>query len=211
MPAIPEFAFPILGFFVGSIPFGYVIARTKGIDIRQHGSGNIGATNVLRVVGKPQGIVCFVLDFLKGWLPVLLAVQAAAAQNAGSWPAILTALAAILGHNYSPWVGFKGGKGVATSAGALLGLYPIALVIGLITWYVVLKTSRYVSVASMTAAACIPVAVAAQSAITGQWDRVGLGFSLFIGALAILRHRSNIRKLLDGTENRLPDKKSPQA
>jgi glycerol-3-phosphate acyltransferase PlsY len=194
----------------GSIPFGLLVARMKGVDIRKQGSGNIGATNVYRSVGKPYGVAVFCLDFVKGWLPVLAAivlhVRTPGQPDAQILP-ILTALAAILGHNYSPWVGFKGGKGVATSAGALLGLFPVALVIGLLVWYSVMKISRYVSVGSIAAALTIPTVVAVQQFLlwrgSGRWDPYALGFSVFIGALAIWRHRSNIRKLMDGSENRI--------
>jgi glycerol-3-phosphate acyltransferase PlsY len=194
------------GFIAGSIPFGLLVARSKGIDIRKHGSGNIGATNVLRVVGKPYGILVFALDFLKGLLPVLASLKWFAAATNPEWLPIATGLAAILGHNYSPWVGFKGGKGIATSAGVLLGLFPWPLVIGLVVWGVVFKTTRYVSVASMAAAVAIPCAESGIALATGVWRPYSLGFTIAIAILAIWRHRSNIQNLRVGKEHRFGSK-----
>src|SRR5690606_5289406 len=153
----------------------------------QHGSGNIGATNVLRVVGKKHGITCLILDALKGFIPVVLAgnlIQIAGRQIQvpiglpDDWtlvlPAaeavkaqtvhILTALAAVLGHNYSPWVGFKGGKGIATSAGVLLALMPFGVLILLVVWLILFFTTRYVSLASIGAAAALPLVT-----LYGSW------------------------------------------
>ena len=135
---------PVVAFLAGSIPFGLLVARMKGVDIRRHGSGNIGATNVLRAVGKPYGIAVFVLDFLKGLLPVLWAGSALAQHPRADLVGLGTALAAILGHNYSPWIGFKGGKGIATSAGGLVALFPLAVGAAVVFWFVLFKTTRYV-------------------------------------------------------------------
>lgn len=200
---LPDYLPPILGFLAGSIPFGLLVAKAKGVDIRKHGSGNIGATNVFRVVGRPFGIAVFVLDFCKGLGPVLLAGIAA---HPGPGLGILTGLAAILGHNYSPWVGFKGGKGIATSAGVLAGLFPLALVIGLAVWGILFKATRYVSVASMGAAAAIPITEISKAAVTGKWEPYALVFTVVIAALAIWRHRSNLRNLRAGTEHRFTPK-----
>ena len=237
---------PLFAFLLGSIPFGLLIAKAKGIDIRQHGSGNIGATNVLRVVGKKYGITCLLLDALKGFIPVFLAVNLI--RNAGrhqqlqidgleSWaivmPAgkamlvqslqILTGLAAILGHNYSPWVGFRGGKGIATSAGVIIGLAPAVIVLLIIVWGVVFAISRYVSVASIVAAACLPLIVHMGSRFhhvnndkslptlweAGTWNKPLLIFSIVIAILAIWKHRGNIQRLRQGTENRFQRKPKP--
>lgn len=237
---------PLLAFLLGSIPFGLLIAKAKGIDIRQHGSGNIGATNVLRVVGKKYGITCLVLDALKGFIPVFLAVnliriagrhQQLQIDGLESWavvmPAakailvqslqILTGLAAILGHNYSPWVGFKGGKGIATSAGVIIGLAPAVIVLLIVVWLVVFAISRYVSLASIVAAAFLPVIVHLGSRFhhvnndknlptlweAGTWNKPLLVFSLVIAVLAIWKHRSNIQRLRQGTENRFQRKPKP--
>jgi hypothetical protein len=111
------------GFLCGSIPFGYWAGKLKGLDIRQHGSGNIGATNVIRVCGKGIGIPVFILDMLKGWLPTWYAgVHLAAGTSSGTTLAVLAGFAAILGHTFTPWLGFKGGKGVATATGVLIGI-----------------------------------------------------------------------------------------
>lgn len=226
---------PLLAFLLGSIPFGLFIARAKGIDIRQHGSGNIGATNVLRVVGKKHGIICLILDALKGFIPTLLAItlirfegqstsftfqglldQGYVFGAADQWKAqtlqVVTGLLSILGHNYSPWVGFKGGKGIATSAGVLIALAPFAVLILILAWVVIFYTSRYVSVASIGAAALLPPTILYGSwrhgkLATGEWNKPLFVFSVIIAALAIWKHRANIRRLRDGTEARFERKK----
>jgi acyl phosphate:glycerol-3-phosphate acyltransferase len=225
---------PILAFVLGSIPFGLVIGRSQGIDIRQHGSGNIGATNVLRVLGKKYGIPCLILDALKGFIPVALAVNliqitgrqvqvplslpdawilklAAADAIKGQTAQILTALCAVLGHNYSPWVGFKGGKGIATSAGVLLALMPFAVLLLLGIWALLFAITRYVSVASMGAAAVLPLLTLWGSwhhgrIQDGTWNKPLFVLTLAIAILAIWKHRSNIQRLREGTENRFVPK-----
>lgn len=201
---------PVVAFLAGSIPFGLLVARMKGVDIRRHGSGNIGATNVLRAVGKPYGIAVFVLDFLKGLLPVLWAGSALAQHPHADLVGLGTALAAILGHNYSPWIGFKGGKGIATSAGGLVALFPLAVGAAVVFWFVLFKTTRYVSVASMGAAAAIPAALGCQR-LAGFHPPTGaqIAFGLVIATLAIWRHRSNLRNLAAGKEHRFGEKKEP--
>lgn len=196
-----------IGFLCGSIPFGYWAGRLKGIDIRQHGSGNIGATNVIRVCGKAIGIPVFALDMLKGLLPVMWAKAAA---SAGSTPAmdmtsaaaVLTGFAAILGHTFTPWLGFKGGKGVATATGVLIGIAPVAMLAGLGVWLLAFFATRYVSLASMLAAVTVPVTMAAMMGSSGRWDGVLLGFGVLVALLVIVRHRANIKRLLAGKENR---------
>jgi len=205
---MPVFLYPLAAFLAGSIPFGLLVARAKGVDIRAHGSGNIGATNVLRVVGKPYGIAVFILDFLKGLLPVLALRHYAGPEAVGGIAGVATALCAILGHNYPPWIGFRGGKGIATSAGALLALFPIALTAALLIWVIVFKSTRYVSVASIAAAWAIPVAVAVASARSGEWSAPYLVFAFAVAVLATWRHRSNLRNLRNGTEHRFGTKPS---
>ena len=235
---------PIIAFLLGSIPFGLIIARAKGIDIREHGSGNIGATNVLRVVGRRYGITCLILDLMKGLIPVVLAVNLiqiegksgglfqisalqefatnlpAAQQLKGQLVHVLTALAAVLGHNYSPWVGFKGGKGVATSAGVLLGLMPAGIAVLLLVWLIVFLTTRYVSLASVVAAIALPLMTHAGARFhhvnndptlptlwqNGTWNKPLFVFSLVIALLAIWKHRSNLLRLNAGTEHRFTRK-----
>lgn len=209
----------LIGYFLGSIPCGLLIARARGIDIRQHGSGNIGATNVLRTLGKKWGILVFVLDALKGVAAVLLAERlfcAGAASLAGQGGAgvgaacfspahlgIVAALACVLGHNFPVWLKFKGGKGVATTAGVLIGLMPLAAAVAFSTWLVVFYTTRYVSVASIVAAIAIPVTV---WLVQKQPDAL-FAFSVLVAALAIWRHRPNIQRLLAGTESHFEKKK----
>lgn len=194
-------------YLAGSIPFGLLIGKMKGIDVRQHGSGNIGATNVTRVVGKGWGKLCFALDLLKGALPVLL-VKLLFKDEYGLLPSI-AALFAVAGHMFPVWIGFKGGKGVSTAAGAILALCPIPLLTALLTWVIVFLLSRYVSLASILAAALLPV-------YAWIWNRlnicltasaVELGLLTLLAVLSIVKHASNIKRLLNGTENRF-DKKS---
>jgi len=191
-------------FLLGSIPTGYLVARAKGVDIRQHGSGNIGATNVFRTLGKPLGVFVFMVDALKGFAVVWLAGRF---DGASDWAGIIAAVAVIGGHNYTPWLGFKGGKGIATSAGVLLALMPWAVLCIAIVWFVVFKVSRYVSLASISAAAALPVAVAALWSAGCSGNGPLLGFSVLISALAIWRHRTNIQRLRAGTESRFEGKK----
>jgi len=194
----------VLAFVIGATPFGFLAGKMKGIDIRDHGSGNIGATNVLRTLGKPIGITVLILDVLKGAVPVLIAMQV----SESSAIRIATAVAAILGHNYTFWLKFKGGKGIATTGGALLPLLPIPLLSSILLWILTLKTTRYVSVASIVAAITIPVALAIQSLIKKSWDFPLLGLAVFVCLLAIWKHRSNIARLRRGEENRFEKKPS---
>lgn len=222
---------PLLAFLCGSIPFGWIFGKCKGIDIRQHGSGNIGATNVWRVLGKSCGIPCFLLDVLKGLVPTVIGLSLIHFDGmknpmsleilrskadmhpvlAAQLVQVLTGLCAILGHNYSPWVGFKGGKGIATSAGVLIALMPAAVVILIAIWSIVFFFSRYVSLASIIAAAALPLLTVWGSYYHGKfadgtWNKPLLAFSILIGALAIYKHRSNITRLRNGTENRFSKK-----
>ncbi len=222
---------PLLAFLLGSIPFGLLIARAKGIDIRQHGSGNIGATNVLRVVGKKYGISCLLLDALKGFIPVVIAISviqfegmknpmsvSALAQYAQDFSIstaqifqVLTGLCAVLGHNYTPWAGFKGGKGIATSAGVFVALMPAAIVILIVIWLLAFLISRYVSLASIVAAAALPLVTLWGSWFHGKiqngtWNIPLFGFTVILAVLAIWKHRSNIVRLRNGTEHRFTRK-----
>lgn len=194
----------LVAYVVGATPFGFLAGKLKGIDIRDHGSGNIGATNVLRVLGKPVGITVLALDVCKGLLPVLIAKMV----SDSSLVHIATAMAAILGHNYTFWLRFKGGKGIATTAGAILPIMPYALIAAVIGWIIVLKISRYVSLASITAALIIPVTLLVESAVTGVWEWNIFSFGLFVCLLAIFKHRSNIGRLCRGEENRFGKKPS---
>lgn len=199
------------GYVSGATPFGYLAGKLKGMDIRQHGSGNIGATNAIRVLGKGIGIPVFILDLLKGWLPVWLAKAWLITLPEGvalvSTGAVVTGLAAVLGHMFTFWLGFKGGKGVATTTGVLLGIAPVAMLGGLAVWLVFFFTMRYVSLASMMAGVGVAVTMLIQMSRSGQWDMVMLGFGLLIMLLVIVRHRANIQRILAGTEPKAGQKK----
>lgn len=186
-------------FLLGSLPTGYLVARAKGIDIRKHGSGNIGATNVFRTLGKTAGSFVFLVDALKGFAAVWLGTRCG---GGSEWAGIVAAIASIAGHNYTPWLGFKGGKGIATSAGALVALMPTAVLTIAIVWFAVFLATRYVSLASICAAAALPVAVGVLWSAGYGGSAPLFGFSVLIAALAIWRHRSNIKRLLGGTEHR---------
>ena len=203
----------LLAYVAGATPFGYLVAKWKGIDIREHGSGNIGATNVIRVLGKKIGIPVFAMDMLKGLLPVVAArLWCTWTTHEPTWPMLLAALGSVLGHNFTFWLGFKGGKGVATSAGAILALLPAALGVAVVVWLIFFFSTRYVAVASIAAGLSLPLTVLAQRALTGSPALPLLGFATVIGLLAVWRHRSNIQRLREGTENRfIPRSERPTA
>lgn len=213
-------AMPV-AFLIGSIPFGVIIGRAHGIDIRQHGSKNIGATNVLRVLGTKPGALCFALDVLKGLLPTLVAGILAGllgefdipASAALMWLGVM--VCPILGHMFSPWVGFKGGKGVATGLGALLGVCPALTIAGMgafALWIVIVARWRYVGVASSIAAASLPLWIIGAFAAAGNmkwidrpwyvaaWPFLVVTFAL--AALVVFKHRGNIKRTLAGTESK---------
>lgn len=201
---MPLYLTALGAFLLGSVPTGYLVARARGVDIRRHGSGNIGATNVFRTLGKPLGIFVFAVDALKGFAAVWLAARFGGGSD---WAGIIAAVAVIVGHNYTPWLGFKGGKGIATSAGVLLALTPWTVLVATLAWVVFFRATRYVSVASIAASAAVPLSVGAL-----WWSGCGgnpplLAFALVISALAIWRHRSNILRLRDGTEPRFERQK----
>lgn len=214
----------LAAYFLGGIPFGYLIGRAKGVDIRQHGSRNIGATNVGRILGKGFGITCFILDLLKGALPVAIAgwwfnllgkhVAVLSTTDMLLWLAV--AFAAVIGHMFSPYLGLRGGKGVATAFGALLAMWNVLTIPALIAiavWYAALRLFRYVSLASMLAAASVPLACAL-TLIPPNAQDIPLSDSLVqmsrgwppllvtvaIAAIVVYRHRTNIARLRAGTE-----------
>jgi len=200
-------AFGGLSYLLGAIPNGFLIAKVRGIDIRKVGSGNIGATNVYRSISKSMGILTFALDALKGAIPALwFPWQAAhcAQSPLPLWLPLLFGGLAIAGHTWPVYLKFKGGKGVATSAGALIGIAPAAIGIGVLCWLIALVTSRYMSVASIVAALAVPA--------TSWWlyraDGLALPITLTaLGVLIIWRHKGNIQRLTNGTENRFEFKK----
>ena len=204
MPTLGYVLTAVVAYLLGSIPTGFLVAKARGLDIRTVGSGNIGATNVLRSLGKPAGIVVLLADALKGWLAVALLPRFVSSLLPGSadpqtqeWLALDAGICAILGHNYTCWIQFKGGKGIATSAGVITALVPWALVIILGTWIVILALTRYVSLASICAAFVLPFA----AWLTQRSPRI-VSVTAIMGALAIYKHKANIQRLLNGTENR---------
>jgi len=213
-------------YLLGSIPFGYLAAKAKGIDITKVGSGNIGATNALRVLGKPAGIFVLVMDVVKGYVACLLGVfiyinfvyrltglHPSTSDNGihsvevlfdsfGNFP-IIAGIFAVLGHNYTCWLKFKGGKGIATTAGVYLALAPGALLVALVVFILAILLTKYVSVGSIAAAIALPAAVWVL-----QPHNLLLGIvTTALGALAVYKHKGNIQRLRAGTENRLGKKK----
>ena len=192
----------IASYLLGSIPFGFITARlVRKIDIRQHGSGNIGATNVFRVVGKKWGIGVFVCDFLKGLIAPLLVI--AFIPYASNTVILLSAVAVVCGHNWTIFLNFKGGKGVATTVGAMTGLgfiFPnlwMILIVSLIGWIVIFKATRYVSIASMGASGLFFVL----SLVFAVVVEIKI-FSLLLLIFIIIRHKSNIKNLIAKKEHR---------
>ena len=191
----------LAAYLIGAVPFGLLIARARGVDIRQVGSGNIGATNVFRCVGKSWGILTFVCDLLKGFLPSFGLPLAArlAGMDTGAGLAVTCGCLAVVGHNWPVYAGFKGGKGVATSAGALLGIAPAAMGIGVAVWILVFLIGRYVSLASLSAAGVLAVS----SWFIYRAHGLLLPSALTVLAMLIIwRHQANIRRLLKGEEHR---------
>lgn len=206
MPAHAYILTALLAYLLGSIPTGFLVARARGVDIRGVGSGNIGATNVFRALGKGWGIAVLLLDFAKGLGACLLApivVRALFRLSIESEDtitlAVVAAVCAVLGHNFTVWLRFKGGKGVATTAGALTALVPWALLIGLGVWMVLFILTRYVSAGSIGAAVAVPVA----TWFTTNGDSILTILTSALGFMAIVKHRSNIHRLLAGTESRI--------
>jgi len=207
----------LAAYLLGSIPTGYLVARAKGVDIRTVGSGNIGATNVFRILGKPAGIFVLVMDALKGRAACAYLSLFAYEHVAPNYFVenvrlivslkVVAGIAAVLGHNYTCWLRFKGGKGIATSAGVLVALVPWALLIILAVWIVLFLTTRYVSVASIAAAAVLPFA----TWFTTGHDVVLTTVTGAMSVLAIYKHKGNIQRLLAGTESRINFKKEKTA
>ena len=195
-------------YLLGSLPTGFLVARARGIDIRTVGSGNIGATNAMRVLGKPAGIFVLLMDAFKGYAAVWVCTKILPGLNATDSVAhadpIIAGIGVVLGHNYTPWLKFKGGKGIATTAGVYLELAPGPFGIAFVVFALALLLTRYVSVASMTAAIALVVSV-------WIWPPQNLFLGIVttaLGALAIYKHKGNIQRLIAGTENRFGKKVS---
>jgi len=209
-------------YLLGSIPTGFLVAKAKGIDIRTAGSGNIGATNAMRVLGKPAGIFVLLMDAAKGYVacgfvaPLIFKWFEPGYYKAPEFFAglmdqqirfyVVAGIFAVLGHNYTCWLKFKGGKGIATSAGVYLALAPWALLIGAVVFFLAVLVTRYVSVGSIAAAVALPAAV---------WilppHNLLLGLvTTVLGVMAIYKHRGNIQRLMAGTESRLGKKNTTE-
>ncbi len=215
LPDWPFILTALIAFLAGSLPTGLLVARLFKVDIRAVGSGNIGATNVFRVLGKGPGLFVLAVDALKGvvavlGVPVLIAqwflAKGIKPPDSWVWLPILGGLCAVLGHNYTPWLKFRGGKGIATSAGVLASLLPIAFGIALITFLVLLAFTSYVSLASLAAALILPFA-----AWLTQKDPRLVWLAAVLAALAFYKHRSNIQRLIAGKENRIGHRKPPES
>ncbi len=213
-------------YLVGAIPFGFVLARVlKGVDVRRIGSGNIGATNVARAAGPRIGILAFVLDVAKGAAAATAIPLAAWAWSRGTGPgaeglaafmraaysdgsylelAMACGMAAIVGHVWTIFLGFRGGKGVATSLGVLLGLAPWPTLAALFLWALVTRVTGYVSIGSIVAAAALPAVLAILHRHTLARDWRLLVFALLVAAIVVWRHRGNVKRLREGTEYRIP-------
>ena len=196
----------IASYLLGSIPFGYLAGRMAGIDIRNCGSGNVGATNVIRTLGKSYGYPVFALDFLKGLgavkMSILIATRMQSEWNPPEMFGIVAAISSVLGHSFPLWLRFKGGKGVATSAGALFGLAPVAVLVGVAIWMVTFWLTRYVSVASIAAAAALPLVILVTTWLSRTTGKLLFFSSVCLAAVVIWRHRSNLSRLIHGTEPR---------
>lgn len=197
-----------ISYFLGAIPSGYLIGKLKGVDIRKQGSGNIGATNAFRILGAKAASVVLLADAFKGFLSCLLAPIIASewtgvpiSDDTASLLMIIAGLGAILGHSFTFWLKFKGGKGIATSAGVFLTITPLALGICLLVFSITIFLSRYVSLSSILAAICLPFSV-----YLIYHNLLISSITVVIALLVIYRHRSNIKRLLNGTENRLGSK-----
>ncbi len=210
-------------YLLGSIPFGFLVAKAKGIDIRSVGSGNIGATNAMRVLGKPAGIFVLLMDAAKGY-----AACAFLAPHIYDWLVphysglfiyfhnepvefqlrfyVLAGVCAVLGHNYTCWLKFKGGKGIATTAGVYLALAPWAVLVALVVFILAVLLTKYVSVGSIASAIALPATVW----ILPPHNLLLGSVTTALGVLAIYKHKSNIKRLMAGTENRLGQKKSTE-
>jgi glycerol-3-phosphate acyltransferase PlsY len=198
----------VVAYLLGSIPTGFLVAKARGVDIRSVGSGNIGAANTFRAVGKTAGIIVLLMDALKGFLAVeasdLILNLFGVAEPDRETYRIIAAIFAVLGHNYTCWLYFKGGKGIATSAGVYLALAPLAVLYALAAFILGFVLTRITSVGSIMASIALPTAVYFTK---DNWTlRI---VTIALGVLALLKHRTNIQRIIAGTENRIEFKKRP--
>ena len=221
MPVLTYILTAIGAYLLGSIPTGYMVAKARGIDIRKTGSGNIGATNAMRVLGKPAGIFVLLMDAAKGYIackilpPIIFDLLTPPSSGLAMFFQtepddiqtrffVIAGICAVLGHNYTCWLKFKGGKGIATTAGVYLALAPWAVLVALIVFVLAVALTRYVSVGSIAAAVALPLTVW----ILSPQKLLLCVVTTALAALAIYKHKSNIQRLRAGTENRLGQKKS---
>jgi len=187
--------FMVIGYLIGTIPTGYLVAKARGVDIQAAGSGNIGATNVMRTLGVLPAIVVVVVDPLKGAAAVLLPTLL----GAGAWTVALTGLATVLGNNFNIMLRLRGGKGIATTLGVFLVINPLASALCVVIGVFTILLSRYVSLGSMVGLFALPLFLVASL----NYPMPHLYLAIALASLAILRHRANIRRLISGTERRL--------
>ena len=210
MLSVETIGVALIGYLLGSIPFGVLVAKRFGVDIYSVGSGHPGATNVLREIGKPAGYTVFVLDFFKGFLATYWFIIPVFSFSGDPALGLWGLPAAVLGHTYPLFTGFRGGKGVATAMGGLLGVMPECLLMGLVTWAIVFYSTRYVAVASIGFGLSLPICslVIYWASPDGNqhWGVVLMAFVVM--AWIIWRHRSNLARLRAGTENRFSRKKN---
>jgi glycerol-3-phosphate acyltransferase PlsY len=201
---MPYAVIALVSYLIGSIPSGYVAGRIANIDIRKVGSGNIGATNVTRALGKRYGYPVFIADFSKGLGSVLLARFAGEHYFVAHTELlqIVAGVFCVLGNAFPVWLRFRGGKGVATSAGMLFGLTPLAVLVAIVVWVVTFQVTRYVSAASITAAVTLPVTVFVLMHLMKTNSSLILYVSIGLAVVVVLRHRSNLSRLMRGTEER---------
>lgn len=205
-----------VSYVVGSFPTAIIVGKiSKGIDIREHGSGNAGGTNVFRVLGWKLGVSVMLFDMFKGFVATVFVSQLSIAGDMNldyTYVKMIAGVFAIIGHIWTLFAGFKGGKGVGTAAGFLFGLAPQAVLIGMIVFFVIFLSTRYVSLSSMIASACIPLTLFVQKFVMNievPWPFIIL--TVLISALIIFTHRSNIVRLLNGTENKITSLKGGNA
>ncbi len=195
-----QYVYWMIAYLIGGISFAYLIGRVRfRLDLRQHGSGNLGATNVLRVLGKGWGFSCLFLDVLKGALPVYLSIQRW--DYANHYAVVMTGIFAILGHIFTPYLGFRGGKGVATSLGVFAMLVPYPVLLGLLLFFIALLLTGYVALGSLVAGFSVPLI----SLFFYGWETNELLLTILflVGILVFYTHRSNIRKMLTGRERKI--------
>jgi acyl phosphate:glycerol-3-phosphate acyltransferase len=208
---MPYLIAAVLAYLLGSVPWGFLAGKLNGMDLRKEGSGNTGATNAVRVLGKKWGYTVFALDALKGWAAVMVAFFVAGVghgerEGGVILAGVVAAICAMAGHTYPVWLRFQGGKGIATAAGIMLALFPpVVFGSGLAVWVVLFYATRYVSVASMGAAVALP-ASAGVLWWRGECDGLRAGIALAMCVLAVWRHKGNIQRLMNGTEKRFEKK-----